>query len=298
MSRTLPAGAPRGVIAPALTPFDAEDRVDRGRFREQVRHLAASGVHGISPGGSTGEGAALTDEELAALIGDVREHAPGANVVAGVIRTSTQAAVRTGLAARDAGAEALMVTPVFYNVLVPDDDGNVAFYSTLAERVGLPIVIYNVVPQNEISPALFSRLLDIDEVVGIKQSVGGVLAMYDMRVTCGDRGAVYAATDEMLSTCFSLGADGAISALLSLFPRLSRRMWDLCQEGKHDEALAIQDRLLPVWKVIRGPQFPARMKAATKALGRDLKLCRSPSSPVGPELQATLEKVLVGVVDE
>jgi 4-hydroxy-tetrahydrodipicolinate synthase len=53
------------------------------------------------------------------------------------------------LAAKAAGANALMVTPVFYNVLVPDEKGNYSFYEAIAEAADLPVIIYNVVPQNE-----------------------------------------------------------------------------------------------------------------------------------------------------
>jgi len=287
-----------GVIPPALTTFTVDDTLDKDKYRAQVRYLLDAGVHGISPGGSTGEGAALTDDELAAMISIMTEenHAE-VPIVAGVIRSSTRDAVRTGKAARDAGAHALMVTPTFYNVLVPDDDGNLAYYEAISDQVGLPIVIYNVVPQNEVSPALFSRLLGVEHVVGIKQSVGGIGAMYDMEVTCGDRGLVFAATDEMLASCFTLGADGAISAILSLFPRLSVKMWDLTQAGMPAEALAIQNTLFPVWKIIRGPQFPTRMKAATKILGRDCGHSRSPMSAVSPGLEAQMTAVMAGIYD-
>lgn len=281
--------APQGMIAPALTPFDADGGVDYGRFQDQAARLLDRGMHGISPGGSTGEGAVLEDEELGRLVAGARTEAGDRPVVAGVIRTSTRAAVRTASVARDAGATALMVTPTFYNVLVPDAAGNREFYSTIAERVGLPIIIYNVVPQNEITPAVFHDLLDIPEVVGVKQSVGGVMAMYDMRITAGDRAAIYGATDEMIFSCLTLGADGAISAVLALFPEQCRRIWDCAQDGRSEEGLELQSRLFTIWKSVRGPQFPARMKAAATILGHDLGLCRSPSAPVPPDVHAALE---------
>lgn len=289
----------RGIIPPLLTTFTQDEHLDTELFRTQVRYLLDAGVHGVSPGGSTGEGAALTNEELAEMISIIKEeNHEQVPVVAGVIRSSTAEAVRTGLAARDAGASALMVTPTFYNILVPNDDGNVAYYRAISDEVQRPIIVYNVVPQNEVSPALFSRLLEIENVIGIKQSVGGIMAMYDMKVTCGDRGLVFAATDEMIHSCFTLGADGAISAILSLFPRLSVKMWDLTQAGRNDEALAIQDKLFPVWKIIRGPQFPARMKAAVRLLGRDCGFPRSPVSAVDDQLKSSLVAALAGVVDE
>jgi 4-hydroxy-tetrahydrodipicolinate synthase len=106
----------------------------------------------------------------------------------------------------------------------------------------------------------FSRLLNIPNVIGIKQSVGGIMAFYDMVLTNGDRGMIYSATDEMLYSTFDLGADGAISAILSLFPKLCVKMWNLAKDGDNAKARHIQDAIYPVWKAVRGPQFPARIR--------------------------------------
>jgi len=288
-----------GVIPPVVTPFDASGSIDREIFRREVRHLLGCGVHGLSPGGSTGEGAALTDEDLSTLITIIKEeNKKGLPIVAGVIRTSTQTAVETALVAKAAGADALMVTPVFYNVLVPDAKGNESFYRAISEAVGLPIIIYNVVPQNEITPEAFSELLEISHVVGVKQSVGGIMAFYDMNRTNGDRGMIYSATDEMIYSTFDLGADGAISAILSLFPKLCVRMWDLVSAGNSVEARRIQDAIYPVWKAVRGPQFPARMKAALKIMGRDCGMSRSPMSEVTEAQISTMRVLLSQVRDE
>ena len=69
------------------------------------------------------------------------------------------------------------------------------FYSTISREVQMPVIIYNVIPQNTISPGLFKRLVEETEYVrGVKQSVGGVQALYAMRMAVGDRGNIYAAT--------------------------------------------------------------------------------------------------------
>lgn len=289
----------RGITPPVMSTFTADERLDVDLYRREVRYLIDAGVHCISPGGSTGESAALSDDELVRMIGVIREenHA-GIPIVAGVARCSTRAAITTGLAAKAAGADALMVTPTFYNVLVPDADGNLGFYRAISDEVGLPIIVYNVVPQNEITSDLFSRLLDVEHVVGVKQSVGGIMAMYDMKICCGDRGMIFAATDEMIHSCFAAGADGAISAILALFPRLSVRMWDLTAAGRHDQALAIQNRLYPLWKVIRGPQFPARMKAAAGLLGRDCGHSKRPMTAVDAATRDRMAAILKSVTDD
>ena len=269
---------PKGIIAPLVTPYTPEERLNENLMRKQVRHLLACGVHGISPGGSTGEGAAVTDEELARMVHICQEEAPkGFPVVAGVIRNSTRAAVAAGLEAKRAGATALMVTPTSYNVLVPDEQGNYDFYKTISDKVQLPIIIYNVVSQNEIKPDLFRRLCEIEYVTGIKQSVGGIQGFYEMIMATGDVGMVYSATDDMFYSTFDLGACGAIAAIISVFPKESVAIWDAVQAGDSDTAKKLQAELYPKWQVMKGAQFPRRLKEALKQLGMDYGIALSPN---------------------
>ena len=184
-----------------------------------------------------------------------------------------------------------MVTPTAYNVLVPDEEGMFAFYSTLSEQVELPIIIYNVIPQNTIQPRLFHRLLnETEHVFAIKQSVGGVPALYAMKMECGDKGTLFAATDDMLATCFSLGAKGAISAVVSAFPGYSMDIWNAAQQGDWETAYAIQDKLYHPWQCIAGNQFPIRMKYALQVMGRDAGYCRSPITHLSDEEKRQIEK--------
>jgi 4-hydroxy-tetrahydrodipicolinate synthase len=249
-------------------------------------------VHGISPGGSTGEGAALDDDEIAALIRLIRECAGDMPIVAGVIRNSTKAAVRTALSAKAAGADALMVTPVSYNVLVPDNEGNINYYKSISEAVDLPIVIYNVVPQNTITPAVFDSILEIKNIIGIKQSCGGIAAFYEMKMCCGLKGRIFSATDEMMYTSFELGADGAISAILTVFPEICVEMWDLAKNGGHARGLELQNRLYQVWRAIGGNQFPIRIKHALRLMGRNPGFPRSPICHMDEAEKQNIEKEL------
>lgn len=192
-----------------------------------------AGADGISVGGSTGEGPTLRDEELTQLIKIAREYVKEGSdktVVCGIMRTCTRDAVRAGKTAKEAGADAIMVTPTAYNVLVPNAEGMFDFYNTISEEVQLPTIIYNVIPQNTIYPDLFHRLLNETEyIMGIKQSVGGIQALYADLMEIEGKGRVYAATDDMIYSCFDLGAKGAISAILSVFPKESVEMWKCTQ---------------------------------------------------------------------
>jgi dihydrodipicolinate synthase/N-acetylneuraminate lyase len=268
----------RGIIAPVVTPFDGNEELDKAAFRAEVKFLLSTGIHGISPGGSTGEGSAITDGELAAMIELIQEENNGRiPVVAGIIRQSAKAAITAGLAAKKAGTTALMVTPTSY-LGGADDAGNIEFYQRVSDKTQMRIIIYNVIAQNEIKPEVFRKILDESGVIGIKQSVGGIQAMLDMQCACGDATNIYCATDDMLMTGFEFGADGAIAAILGVFPVECVELWDAIQAGDIGKAQAIHDRLYPVWNKIKSARFPRGVKQAINLLGRNVGICRSPVS--------------------
>lgn len=269
--------------------------MDEAIFRREVRYLLGTGIHGISPGGSTGEGELVRDDELTRMVEIIQEENAGKiPVVAGVIRASSRDAVRTGLAVRKAGASALMVTPIQY-LGGTDAEGNYEFYQRISDRVGLPIIIYNVVPQNEIRPETFSKLLEIENVIGIKQSIGGVPGFMDMMVVCGRKGLIFSASDEMLYTTFDLGAAGAIAAILTLFPEICVEMWNAVKAGRPERAKALQAAIYPVWSMIKGPQFPRRIKEALRQVGRPVGIACSPRSAASPAEKESIRKALASM---
>ena len=268
----------RGIIPPIVTPFKENGDIDEQLLRQEMKICLDAGADGLSVAGSTGEGPTLEDDELVRLIKIAKSIMDDTQpLVCGIMRTCTKAAVRAGIAARDAGADAIMVTPTAYNVLVPNEEGMYDFYSTISKEVKLPIIIYNVIPQNTISAELYTRLLNTtDYVAAIKQSVGGIQALYRDIMVSENKGKVFAATDDMIFSCFELGAAGAISAILSVFPEESCMMWKYAGEGKHDEGIRLQNSLYKKWQSLGGNQFPIRIKYALKLLGRDTGYCRSP----------------------
>lgn len=283
-----------GIIPPIVTPFKKNGDIHIDLLKREMKICLDSGSNGISVAGSTGEGPTLTDEELKILV-KTGKSVLGSDqpLVCGVMRTCTRAAVTAGLAAKEAGADAVMVTPTAYNVLVPNEEGMFDFYKTISEEVQLPVIIYNVIPQNTISARLYTKLLDeTDYIVGIKQSTGGIQALYEDIMYSGNKGKVYAATDDMIFTCFELGASGAISAILSLFPDECCRMWQCAEEGKHEEGLKIQNSLYMKWQNLGGNQFPIRLKYALELTGREVGFCRSPITYLSESDKEAIRKSL------
>lgn len=284
-----------GVIAPMVTPFDSDGICDDEALRSETRFLIDAGVHGLSIGGSTGEGALLSDEELYRGVRIIqKENIEKKPLLCGIIRNSTNDAIRAGLHAREAGADGLMVTPTYYHGT--DDNGNILFYKELAGAVGLPIIIYNVIDRNPVSPSLMARLSEIENVAGIKQSVNGLHGLNAMISACGEQTLVFGAQDDLLFCSYLLGARGAISAILTVFPELCVQQWNAVQSMNIEEARQISFRLLPVWQLIAsaGMSFPGRIKAVLELLGRQGGLSRSPimkpSQEVVEALRSALEK--------
>ena len=136
-----------GIIPPVPTPFTVEGLVDEGAFRGVVRFFLGQGVHGLTVGGSTGEGHALSTEELRRLVETAVEEVAGrVPVIAGIIVDSTRQAVERGRALAHLGVAALMVTPVHY-LFRPTDDAMVAQFQAIAQYTGQPLLIYKVVPR-------------------------------------------------------------------------------------------------------------------------------------------------------
>ena len=282
----------RGILPPMVTPFDSAEELDEAALRDEARVMLRAGVHGLCVCGSTGEGHVLSTEESCRITEIVREEAAGSvPVIAGIIRDSTREVIRYGLALRDAGADALQITPVHY-LFSPTDDGMVDYYRRIGAEVGLPILIYNVIPWNTISPDLLMRLSEIEQVVGVKQSGGDIHKLADLLKMNQGRMQIFSAVDDLLYPSFMLGAEGAIAAILTVLPELSVQLWDACQAERYDDARAIHERLLPVWRAINAPEMSARTKAALELQGRRVGNARHPLLPVTPEVEALIAAAL------
>jgi 4-hydroxy-tetrahydrodipicolinate synthase len=270
----------RGIIPPLVTPFTVDEDLDEDALRAEVRYLLGAGVHGLTICGSTGEGHTLSVDETARITQITVQEANGrVPVVTGIIRDSTREVVRYGLAAKREGADAIQVTPVHY-LFSPGEDGTYCYYETIGGEVGLPIVIYNVIPWNTIDPELLLRLSDIPQVIAVKQSGGDIHKLADLLYLNHGRLQVHTAVDDLLFPSFVLGADGAIAAIVTVLPDLCVRLWDACQAGDYATARSLHERILPVWRAISAPDLNARTKAAIELRGRKVGNGRSPLQPV------------------
>ena len=279
-----------GIVPPMITPFDAEGNLDEGLHRAEVRHMLAANVHGLAVCGSTGEGHTLTTDETLRVTASTAEEVNGQiPIITGIICDSTQAAIERGRAVAHLGVAALQVTPVHY-LFRPDDDAMSRHFDRIAQATGLPVIIYNVVPWSYLSPKLLVRILRrVDGVIGVKQSASDMKALADLLFLVDSpelrqkRVRILSAVDALLYPSFSLGAHGAVAAILTAVPECCVELWNAVQEGDHARAKRLHDCLLGLWNAIDHPNLPANVKTALQFQGRDGGFPRAPMPQSSPE---------------
>ncbi len=267
-----------GIVPPITTPFDSNEELDESALRADVRFLVEkAGVHGLAVGGSTGEGHTLSTQELRSSVAVAIEEARGrVPIIAGIIVDSTRQAIERGKAIADLDIAALQVTPVHY-LFKPDDTMMQRHFAQVAEKVGLPIIIYNVVPWSYCSPGLLTKIItETEGVIGVKQSAGDLKLIADLVLNLGDRGVIMSAIDALLYPSFSLGVNGAIAAILTAAPTLCVQLWEAVQSGDRTKALDLHQKLLIIWNAIEGNNLPANVKCAMEIQGRKAGQPRSP----------------------
>ncbi|MBI4572556.1 MAG: dihydrodipicolinate synthase family protein [candidate division NC10 bacterium] len=283
-----------GIVPPLTTPFRADDAIDEDALRADTRYMIeVAKVHGLAACGSTGEGHTLSTPESRRITQIVAQEVKGrVPLITGVIVESTGAAIERGLAVKDLGVAALQVTPPHY-IFRPDDDALLRHYEALAKGTGLPIIIYNVVPSVYLSPQLLTRIITgVEGVIGVKQSAGDLKLLADLLLMVGNRGRIMSATDAVLYPSFTLGAHGAIAAILTAAPTLCVQLWDAVRTGDHKQALALHEKLLSIWNAIWADNLPANVKCAEELQGRKAGLPRAPMPASSPAQKAAIQQAL------
>jgi 4-hydroxy-tetrahydrodipicolinate synthase len=294
----------RGCATALVTPFGRDGAVEEGRLRALVERQIAGGVRLLVPCGTTGESATMTEEEDRQVIGATVEvaHARGARVVAGTGSNSTADAVRYALAARELGADALLVVAPFYNK--PTQAGLYAHFRAVAEAVPeTPVVLYNVPGRtsSNISAETVLRLArDAENIVAVKEASGNLSQVMEILRERPEGFRVLSGDDAWTLALVALGADGLVSVASNEAPGLMSRMVDTALAGVWDEARELHYRLLPLMEVNFVETSPGPAKAAMALMGLLEENLRLPLVPVGEKTRERVREVIteLGLLEE
>ena len=201
-------------------------------------------------------------------------------VIAGCGSNDTRHAIALTRAAKDAGADASLHVPPYYNR--PNQEGIYAHFAAIAEAVDLPIVLYNVPSRTitDISVETMERLARIANVVGVKDATGNLARVSAQRAACGTDFAQISGNDDMALGFMAMGGVGCISVTANVAPRLCGDFQNACMDGRWDDALALQDRLYPLHAALFSDASPGPVKYAVNKVRPDFpSALRLPMTP-------------------
>ena len=232
-----------GVTVPLVTPMDETGRPDAEHATELLAALAAAGVGKLMLLGSNGEGPLLPTSAIGPFLHGVIarwRQLTGGVVTVNVTAAGTLDALERASIAATAGADALVMSPPIY--FHHREDEIVAHFAALA-TAGLPVVAYNA-PRysNPLTRDLAGALLDLDHLVGIKDSSGDIGFFGELVELARSRAgfAVSQGAETQLAAALDLGADGIVPGVANLAPALSIRLVAAHEAGDHDEVRRLQ----------------------------------------------------------
>ena len=291
--------APHGVIPAIPTPFTEDgSEVDVEALRRIVRHVVDGGVHGIMTTGGTGEFPHLSREERRLVIEVIVSEAAGSvTIFAGTSACATWEAIELTRDAAAAGADAAILVPPFYFGI--PDDMLYGFFADVAGAGVLPVVVYNnpLYTGNPLSPTLIAELMQLDGVVGLKQSEDDLGQLVEaIRLAEGSGRNLCTGIDSQFYAALSIGARGIYSTAASIVPAQMVRLWDLVQEGDHDAALAQHTALQPLNRFLEyDPGYVSPTQEALKMLGLDCGPVRRPLPDFPEAERPALRDALAGL---
>ncbi len=282
-----------GTLTAMITPF-RNGAVDFDRLAGNVEFQVNSGINGLVPVGTTGESPTLSHEEHRVVIERVIAAAAGrVPVVAGTGSNSTSEALELTTHAAKIGADAALIVTPYYNK--PTQEGMYRHFMTIAEKIDLPLVLYNIPGRTGItmSPQTVARLAKHPNIVAVKEATGSMDITSEIVSLCDpDSLAILSGDDSATLPLMSIGARGVISVLSNLMPQRVRALTDAALAGDFAAARALHLELFPICNAMFIETNPIPIKTAMAMAGMDSGELRLPLCEMADQSRAQLGHVL------
>jgi len=278
-----------------ITPF-RDGKVDYKKLGELIDFQIAGGTAAITICGTTGETSTQSLDEHTATVDFCVKHVNSrVKVIAGAGSNDTRTALFLSQAAEKSGADALLMVTPYYNKTT--QRGLVKHFSYVADRVDLPIVMYNVPARTGMTFTVetYIELADHPNINGVKEASGNFSLIAAALAACGDRLYIWSGNDEDVVPMMSIGARGVISVMSNIIPAEVAEMTKLCLSGDFKSAAAIQLKYLDLVGKLFIEVNPMPVKAAMNLMGMDVGEPRMPLCELAPENLEKLKKSLLAV---
>lgn len=261
-----------------ITPMKANGEVNYEKLGEFIDYQIENSTDAIVICGTTGEASTLTHEEHIETIRFAADHVKKrVPVIAGTGSNCTETAVYLSQEAQKAGVDACLVVTPYYNKAT--QKGLIKHYTTVAQSVDLPIIMYNVPGRTgcNIQPETAATLAkDVDNIVAIKAATGNMAQESKTMALAEGRLDMYSGEDGLIVPLMSIGAKGVISVLSNVAPQQTHDICAKFAEGKIEEARQLQFNALELVDALFCEVNPVPVKHALNLQGWDMGPLRMP----------------------
>ena len=289
-----------GVFPYLVSPIDEVGGVRQDVLARLCDDLIDAGVHGLTPLGSTGEFAYLNWEQKQTIVETVIEAAKSrVPVVAGVAAATISEAERQAKAFEQMGCDGILAIMEAYFPV--GDDGTYSFFKAIADAVSLPVVLYTnpVFQRSDLTLPVIERLADIENIRYIKDASSNTGRLLSIINQVGDRMRVFSASAHIPALVMMIGGVGWMAGPACLAPSQSVALYDLCRQGKWDEAMTEQKALWSLNQAFAKYNLAACVKGGLELQGYDVGVPLPPQSPLSSEGRDELSQTLrrLGALD-
>ena len=266
-----------GACTAIVTPFDESGAVNYEAFGTLIEEQIASGIDAICVCGTTGESATMSIREHIAVVEYcVKKVDHRVKVVAGAGSNDTSAAVYLSQHAQDSGADALLLVTPYYNKAT--QLGLIKHYEYIADRVELPIILYNVPSRTGVSftAETYKTLAANPKINGVKEASGNFSLLAHTQFLCGEDFYIWSGNDDQVVPMMSLGAKGVISVAANIVPEVMVRMSHLCLDNDFAAASKLQIEWMDFIDALFVEVNPIPIKAALNLIGKSAGPLRLP----------------------
>ena len=282
----------KGCGTAIATPF-TKDGVNFEEFKKLLEFQIQEGADAIIVCGTTGESSTMTKQEkkdtIRFAIDTVAKRIP---VIAGTGGNNTKEAIEMSQYAESVGADGLLLVTPYYNKTT--QEGLIAHYSTIAQSVSIPIILYNVPSRTGVNilPETCLALSKIPNIVAIKEASGNISQVAKIAALCQEDLAIYSGNDDQIIPILSLGGLGVISVLSNIEPKFTHQMVMDFLNGNTKAAKEAQLKCLPLVDALFCEVNPIPVKAALCMKGYGFGIPRLPLIEMSSKGKEKLQKAI------
>ena len=277
-----------------VTPFNEDGSINYDRLDELIEFHCEHKTDSIVICGTTGESATMTEEEhmqcVKFTIDRVNKRVP---VIAGTGSNCTRTAIDMSKEASEYGADGLLLVTPYYNKAT--QNGLIAHYTTIANEIKIPAILYNVPSRTgcAMAPATIASLVkNVDNIVGVKEASGDLSNVAKIMNLCDGNIELYSGNDDQVVPILSLGGLGVISVVSNVAPKFMHDMVTSYLEGNVKRAAKMQIDSIPLCNALFCEVNPIPVKAALNMMGKEVGTLRAPLTEMEPQNQEILRKAM------